>query len=87
MSLAVGENRIVLPLDAVRRAVAESCRMSDCAPGDHASWCLGPYLEQRDHLMTHEHHVKGPSPDCRDGKHVACTGCLCDCHRHSNRKP
>ena len=83
--MADADDRIVLPLSAVRRAVEEMDKAFDCAPGDHASWCLGPYLEKRDADMARQDEVLGVTPDCRDGKHEACTGCTCDCHRHSRR--
>lgn len=75
------DDRITLPLSAVRVAVAEMDKAFDCAPGDHASWCLGPYLERRDELMARDLEPLGVSPDCAVNKHApVCSGCSCHCH-------
>lgn len=83
------DNRIVLPLDITRRAAehahAHACRL---LPLDqHDADCLLPLLWARDEQLVTQPGLGQVSTDCRDGKHapMACVGCACACHRHSNR--
>lgn len=86
------DDRIVLPLSKVRGSAAVLCRRG-CrrVPAlGHEPECLVPLVEARDALLTSDkqrRYTQGLDPDCVIGgaKHLACTGCTCDCHRHSRR--
>lgn len=83
--MADTDDRIVLPLGAVREAARLTCRVA-CQGGIHMRPCLVPYVEQRDALVAADgqrRYTEGLDPDCIVGgaKHLACTGCVCECHR------
>lgn len=92
------DNRITLPLDAVRLAAERLCEWTCDSPVyddlgmEHEAPCLVPLLDARDALLASDRdraYTEGLDPDCIIGgaKHAACTGCSCDCHRHSRRTP
>lgn len=78
------DNRVVLPLDRVRRQAAWYCGMACATRGHHDDVCLMPLLEERDRRLASDQSVWAVSPDCGTGKHVACTGCACDHHGRGN---
>ena len=83
--LALGENRVVLPLDYARDAARMLC-MHACRGGVHIRPCLVPLLAERDRMMAERPKQRyGVSPDCVVGgvKCQACTGNGCEhaCHK------
>lgn len=82
------DDRVVLPLSAVVMAANTLCSLA-CSRDRtrHDDDCLIPLLEERERLLAADA-AKTPrgglDPDCVIGgaKHLACTGCTCDCHRH-----
>lgn len=81
------DDRIVLPLSHTRDAASALCGWW-CGRkrfDGHIDPCLIPLLERRDALLG-ELTVDQVSGDCLDPvKHAACSGCACECHRHSKR--
>lgn len=73
------DDRVVLPLSRVQAVARRDCNLH-CPPWpQHAPACLVPDLELRE-VMLAQAVAPQVTPDCRDSKHTACTGCPCLCH-------
>lgn len=85
-----GDDRIVLPLQAVRDAARALCCWwcGKARPYGHVEPCIVPLIEQRDLLLTAALDDRQVSGDCQDPvKHGACSGCACTCHTTPERTP
>jgi hypothetical protein len=89
----VTDDRVVLPLTAVRRAAVALCWV-DCThpvgkPARHCDVCLIPALTEIDLRRAEVDRTAASqiSGDCLDPvKHRSCMGCSCACHM-SRRTP
>ena len=85
------EDRVTLPLSAVRAAADRLCDEICTDPpggpiiprrvlGEHDRTCLRPLLAERDLMVANTYLATSISQDCLKGKHPLCKGCAC--HHH-----